>query len=68
MALGAADCLAKGGKTLSLGVLSDNLQVRNFYPALGGRVTKAEHFSWHGHDLPIVDYVFEDLPHLAALA
>jgi ribosomal protein S18 acetylase RimI-like enzyme len=68
MALGAKDCMAKGGKTLSLGVLSDNAQGRSFYQALGGRVTKTESFSWHGYDLPVVDFVFEDLPGLAALS
>jgi GNAT superfamily N-acetyltransferase len=68
MALGARDCLAKGGTALSLGVLSENLQARHFYDALGGRVIKAGLFSWNGHDLPIVDYVFEDLPRLAAWA
>jgi GNAT superfamily N-acetyltransferase len=68
MALGARDCLLKGGKALSLGVLSANAQSRGFYEAMGGRPIKVGVFSWHGHDLPVVDYLFEDLVRLAASA
>jgi ribosomal protein S18 acetylase RimI-like enzyme len=55
---------ARGGRSLSLGVLADNLSAKLFYESLGGRLVKTGTFNWHGFDLPDAIYVFEDLPQL----
>lgn len=56
--------VSKGGHSLALGVLEKNLKARAFYEAMGGCFVKSGIFTWHGHDLPDVIYVFNDLPAL----
>lgn len=64
--LGAAaiDWLNRGGHSIALGVLADNLPAKAFYESMGGVVKKNGFFKWHGHDLPDVIYAFEDLASL----
>ncbi len=66
MAHAAADWLAQGGHSISLGVLAENTQARSFYEAMGGRLVKTGFYEWHGHQLADAIYVFEDLARLAA--
>jgi ribosomal protein S18 acetylase RimI-like enzyme len=68
MALAASDWLAKGGHSITLGVLADNTRARTFYEAVGGRFVKTGTYDWHGHELEDAIYVFEDLRRLAASA
>ena len=68
MALAATDWLAKGGHSITLGVLSDNHRARSFYEALGGRLVKTSRYDWHGFQLDDAIYVFEDLQALAGSA
>lgn len=59
--------LMRDGRSLCLGVLAANQQARSFYEALGARLVKQGLFTWHGHDLPELTLLFEDLPRLAAI-
>jgi ribosomal protein S18 acetylase RimI-like enzyme len=68
MAFAAADWSARGGHSITLGVLAANQRARAFYEAMGGRMVKTGHYDWHGHQLEDAIYVFEDLPRLAASA
>jgi GNAT superfamily N-acetyltransferase len=62
---GVADLwLKRGGKTLAVGVLAENLKARRFYEALGARFVRAGTYVWDGYELPDAIYVFEDLPSL----
>jgi len=63
----ASAMLARGTTSLALGVLRDNLRARRFYDAQGGIVTSETTYDWHGHPLPQINYLFSDLPRLAAL-
>lgn len=61
----AADLwLKRGGETLAVGVLAENLKARRFYEALGARFVKTGTYVWDGHELPDAIYVFEDLSSL----
>jgi ribosomal protein S18 acetylase RimI-like enzyme len=62
--LSAQDWLAKGGHSICLGVLTENIRARSFYEALGAKFVQAGIFTWAGHPLPDCIYVFEDLPSL----
>ncbi|PZF78600.1 GNAT family N-acetyltransferase [Aestuariivirga litoralis] len=66
--LAAADWLARGGRALSLGVLSANQPAVAFYEALGARFVRPDSYLWHGHSLPESIYVFEDLAGLSRFA
>lgn len=68
MALAAVDWLARGGYSITLGVLAENKRARAFYEAVGGRLLKTGTYDWHGHQLEDAIYVFEDLPRLVATA
>jgi ribosomal protein S18 acetylase RimI-like enzyme len=57
--------LDRGGRSLALSVLADNVQARRFYEALGGRLVKTSTFAWHGFELLDAVYAFEDLEALA---
>jgi len=65
MAGAAAQWLARGGKSLALGVLAANHRARSFYEGMGGRLVSEGIYQWDGHDLPDAVYVFDDLAALA---
>jgi ribosomal protein S18 acetylase RimI-like enzyme len=64
MAMAARDWLDKGGHSICLGVLSENIRARKFYESMGGKAVKTGVFNWKGHALPDVIYLFDDLPAL----
>lgn len=64
LARAAEDWMSRGGHAFSLGVLAENTRARAFYERLGGRVVKSGTYMWHGHGLPDVTYVFDNLPAL----
>jgi ribosomal protein S18 acetylase RimI-like enzyme len=63
----AKDWLARGGHSLSVGVLAENTQARHFYETLGARLVRTSTYEWDGHPLPDAIYMFEDIAELAAL-
>jgi ribosomal protein S18 acetylase RimI-like enzyme len=60
--------LARGGRSLRLGVLAENPRAIAFYERMGGRVVKTTTYAWGGADLPHLIYVYDDLAALAAMA
>ena len=66
MAAAARWWLARGGRSLRLGVLTENARAVAFYERIGGRLVKATTYSWGGADLPHLIYAFDDLAGLAA--
>jgi ribosomal protein S18 acetylase RimI-like enzyme len=64
IAAAAGDWLAKGGKSLTLGVLAENASARLFYEKLGARLVKTSTYDWDGYKLADAVYVFENLPAL----
>lgn len=65
--LGAAahEWLARGGRSLTLGVLAENHQARRFYETLGAKLVRTGTHEWEGCQLDDAIYVFENLPELA---
>lgn len=61
----AADWLARGGKALSVGVLTANRPAVAFYEALGAQFVRPDIYRWNDHDLAESIYVFNDLGGLA---
>ena len=57
----AQDWLSRGGRSMTIGVLADNLPARKFYEALGARLIKHGVYNWGGHELPDCIYIMEDL-------
>jgi ribosomal protein S18 acetylase RimI-like enzyme len=57
----AVDWLAKGGTSLTLGVLAENAGARLFYEKLGARLVKTSTYDWDGYKLADAIYVFENL-------
>jgi ribosomal protein S18 acetylase RimI-like enzyme len=64
IALAAQDWKTQGGKSLWLGVLSNNKDSIAFYESLGAKFVREQTYRWGEHDLPNAIYVFEDLPSL----
>ena len=64
LARAAEDWLQRGGKTMTVGVLAENMRARSFYESQGARLAKLTTYVWDGHDLPDAIYVFEDLKRL----
>lgn len=64
MAMAARDWLDKGGHSICLGVLSENIRARKFYESMGGKAVKTGMFNWKGHELPDIIYLFDNLPAL----
>jgi ribosomal protein S18 acetylase RimI-like enzyme len=60
----AKDWLQRGGRTMTVGVLAENLRARRFYESMGARLVKLTTYNWDGHELPDAIYVFEDLKSL----
>jgi ribosomal protein S18 acetylase RimI-like enzyme len=61
LARAAEDWLQRGGKTMTVGVLAQNIRARSFYESQGARLAKLTIYNWDGHELPDAIYVFEDL-------
>ena len=57
----AQDWLQRGGKSLTVGVLAENIRARNFYESLGAKLVRLTTYNWDGHELPDAIYVFENL-------
>lgn len=68
MGKAASQWLARGGKSLALGVLAGNAPARAFYEALGGRLVREDTYEWDDEKLPHAIYVFETLRELARFA
>ena len=64
LARAAQDWLARGGRTMTVGVLAQNLRARSFYESQGAKLAKLTTYNWDGHVLPDAIYVFEDLKRL----
>jgi ribosomal protein S18 acetylase RimI-like enzyme len=64
IAVAAADWRAKGGRSMTLGVLAENASARLFYEKLGARFVKSSTYDWDGFKLADAIYVFEDLSSL----
>ena len=64
----AARWLARGGHSLTLGVLAGNVRARAFYEALGARLVRTGTYDWDGVPLPDAIYVFEPLEALGRLS
>lgn len=60
----AKDWLHNGGKSITVGVLAENVRARSFYESLGAKLVRLTTYNWDGHELPDAIYVFEDLPAL----
>ena len=61
IAAAATDWLAKGGNTITLGVLAENTSARMFYEKLGARFVRTSTYNWDDHKLADAIYAFEDL-------
>ena len=68
LGLAAGEWLSRGGKALSVGVLTENAPALAFYRGVGASFVQAETYRWEGHDLPESIYVFNNLEELARLA
>lgn len=66
LGLTAAEWLRRGGRALSVGVLTENRPALAFYQGVGAHFARAETYCWDGHDLPESIYVFRNLQELAA--
>jgi ribosomal protein S18 acetylase RimI-like enzyme len=60
----AADWIKKGGTSITIGVLAENIRARSFYEALGAKLVKLGTYEWDGFPLPDTVYIFENLPSL----
>jgi ribosomal protein S18 acetylase RimI-like enzyme len=65
LARAAAEWLARGGRALSVGVLTENAPALAFYQGVGARFTHADSYRWDGHELPESIYVFRNLQDLS---
>jgi ribosomal protein S18 acetylase RimI-like enzyme len=68
LGLAAREWLARGGRALSVGVLTENAPALAFYQGVGASFAHAETYRWEGHDLPESIYVFRNLEELARFA
>lgn len=64
LARAAAQWRARGGRALSVGVLTENAPAVAFYRAMGADFVRAETYRWDGHALPESIYIFKDLARL----
>ena len=56
------DWNAQGGKTMTIGVLAENLSARRFYEAMGARLVKHGVYNWGGFDLADCIYLSDVSP------
>ncbi|MEI7600541.1 MAG: GNAT family N-acetyltransferase [Aestuariivirga sp.] len=68
LGLVAGEWLARGGRALSVGVLTENAPALAFYQGVGASFAQAETYRWEGHELPESIYVFRNLEELAGFA
>jgi len=68
LGLVAREWLARGGRALSVGVLTENAPALAFYQGVGACFAQAETYCWDGHELPESIYVFRNLEELARVA
>lgn len=68
LGLVAREWLARGGRALSVGVLTENAPALAFYQGVGASFAQAETYCWDGHELPESIYVFHNLQELARFA
>jgi GNAT superfamily N-acetyltransferase len=68
MGMAARAWLDRGGRVMSVGVLTANHGARTFYEALGARFVRPDTYQWHGHALDESIYIFENLGQLAHFA
>jgi len=61
----AQDWIARGGKSLALGVLAQNQPARLFYESLAARLVRTGTYEWDGFPLDDAIYVFENLAEIA---
>lgn len=64
IARAAADWLSRGGNSMTIGVLAENIRARSFYEALGARLVKLGTYEWDGYPLADTVYIFDNLPAL----
>jgi ribosomal protein S18 acetylase RimI-like enzyme len=60
----AGDWLTRGGHSMTVGVLAENVNARAFYEKLGARLVRTGTYEWDGYKLEDAIYVFENLPSL----
>jgi len=53
--------LARGGHSMTIGVLAENKPARAFYERLGAELARFSTYNWGGFDLPDCIYVWRDL-------
>ena len=68
LGLVAGEWLARGGRALSIGVLTENAPALAFYQGVGASFVQAETYRWEGHELPESIYVFRNLEELDRFA
>ena len=61
ISLASKDWMKIGGKTLWLGVLSENKNAITFYERLGAKFVRESNYRWGTYDLPNKIYLFENL-------
>ena len=67
MGCAASDWLAKGGKSLTIGVLTENHSARRFYESVGAKLARQCTYNWGGFDLPDCIYLLDDLAKFAKI-
>ena len=65
MARAVADWLARGGHSMTIGVLANNTSGRAFYELFGAKLVRESIFDWDGFHLPDCIYVIHDLAKFA---
>lgn len=68
LGLAAAEWLRRGGRAMSVGVLTGNAPALAFYQGVGACFVRHETYRWDGHDLPESIYVFRNLDDLSRIA
>ena len=59
--IAAQHWLARGGRSMTIGVLAENRPARAFYEHLGAELVKFSSYNWGGFDLPDCLYIWKDL-------
>jgi ribosomal protein S18 acetylase RimI-like enzyme len=61
----AREWQARGGTSMTVGVLAENVQARRFYESLGAVLVKEGQYVWDGHPLADCIYLWKDLAKIA---
>ena len=51
--------MEQGGKTMTIGVLKENMPARTFYECIGAKLLKYSTYNWSGFDLPDCLYILD---------